>query len=89
MNTLHNTSAPAYRRHSQSFKPVPMKPVRYTTHRRLAWRHLVRWLLLAAVVAGLVLATVWVIGRMHATDAALQRAHAQGMAVGMNTCPGL
>jgi hypothetical protein len=78
----------SYHQHAQMFRPEPQRPVRYRTHRTLLQR--LRPLLLAAVVLGLVAAIALgasiLIARLQATQAQLDAAHLQGMAVGQTTC---
>ena len=72
-----------------SYSDHAIRPIFYRTTR--PWWKRARYLLLGAAigffVSALVVAASMVIGRMHATDAQLRAAHAQGMAVGMQTCP--
>lgn len=66
-------------------------PVVYRT-RTPWWRRMGRqaapWLLLAALVLGLVAGTTLVMARLHVTQAQLDQAHLAGMALGMATCGG-
>ena len=80
----------AYHDHAWTFKPQPVKPVRYTTHRTLLdrLRPVLLVLLVVAVVTGMASDTAAVIARMHAVDAQLEAAHLQGRALGQAMCKG-
>ena len=60
-------------------------PIFYRTRTPL-WQRIRPLLVLAIVMAATVAGTLFVIAKMHATEAQLERVHAQGMAVGMTTC---
>ena len=77
-----------HHRHAQQFTPEPVRPVRYRLGRsRMHFVGLaLRWLAGGIAVALIVLGTTALIARIHATEAALQAAHLQGMAVDHTMC---
>lgn len=56
--------------------------------RRPLWQRLAPTVAAVVAIALLVGAMTWLVSRLYATDAALARAHAEGMASGMQTCAG-
>ncbi len=78
----------SYHDHAWVFKPKPQRPVRYRTQRSV-WQRLQPIL---AICLGLGLAFVLITGsaaliaRMHATQAQLEAAHLQGMAIAQSMC---
>lgn len=78
----------SYHDHARMFRPEPQRPVCYRTRRTLLQR--LRPALLAAVALGLVavmaLGAAALITRLQVTQAQLDAAYLQGMAVGQTVC---